>query len=907
MRILPFKKFLNFLILLGLSQSLLAQYTVNGNAVQISCNEYRLTQFGGQSGSVWNNNKINLTQPFDFKFDVWLGSPQPGGAGADGIAFVLQPINTSQGGQGSGLGYQGISPAVGVTIDTYQNSSPDNDPFYDHIAIQLNGDLNHNSANNIAGPVTAVSGNNDIEDGQWHSLRIVWDPATTTFSTYVDGTLRTTVVRDFVATVFGNVPMVYWGFTGSTGGEFNVQKFKTTLTPAFTFSPTQKKCVNEPITFYDATVSFSTIAKFYWDFGDGSPIDSVHLNPVHTYLTSGPFTVIQRVIGADGCEATNTQILTIGSKPVASFTFTNTCVPMPPEIPTNFTSTSSATVGTVNNWFWDLGNAGQTAITASAISSYLTAGDKNIKLAVKTAEGCESDTLYQVVHMYGHPTANFTFTDSVCLGTATSFFSNITPAAGDTAALSWKWGYNGGTLQDINIANPLHTFITPGLQTVLLGVFPTFIPGFGCMGFQVKTVFVVDKPVAYFKQNTICQAQTTTFTDSSYTSDGVAINQWWWSLGNSGVSTQQNPSGIYPVSGNDTIKLVVHNEKGCVSDTLKRPVIINNKPTANFGYSKPVCSGNTVLFSDSSKTTAGTISKWSWINNGIVWSTAQNAANTFVTGLQTVQLVATNSMGCISDTVTKTFIIDPTPVVTMNFKDACKNAMVNFTAIDSKAVVTQWKWTFGDGGTASSQNASHVYTANGLYKIKLYATAANGCYSDSLVKDINIYGTNAFAGNDTVAAAGQPLQLNASGGLSYSWTPAYLLSDPTISNPVTTLTTTQKFTLKAFTPEGCESYDDVLVEIYKGPEIYLPTAFTPNGDTRNDLFKGKPVGIKQFNYLKVFNRWGQLVFYSSDYNKAWDGTWKGQKQPGGVYVVMANAIDFRGNIIDKKQTVMLIR
>ena len=73
------------------------------------------------------------------------------------------------------------------------------------------------------------------------------------------------------------------------------------------------------------------------------------------------------------------------------------------------------------------------------------------------------------------------------------------------------------------------------------------------------------------------------------------------------------------------------------------------------------------------------------------------------------------------------------------------------------------------------------------------------------------------------------------------------------------------------------------------------------------MFKGIAVGIQQFNYLKVYNRWGQLVFYTTDYNKGWDGMWKGRQQPGGVYIILANGIDFKGNIIDKKATVMLIR
>ncbi|MGC4101595.1 lectin-like domain-containing protein [Ferruginibacter sp.] len=893
------------------SQILFAQqYTVNGSATQTACNAYTLTPAaGGQSGSVWNNNKINLTQSFDFKFDVWLGSPQPGGAGADGIAFVLQPISTSVGSSGNGMGYSGITPAVGVTIDTYQNSSPDNDPSYDHIAIQLNGDINHNSANNIAGPVTAVNGSNDIEDAAWHTMRVQWDAATTTLSIYIDGSLRVSAVRDLVNTVFAGNPMVYWGFTGSTGGEFNLQRFKTALSPAFNFSTTQKKCVNEPITFLDATVAFSTIAKFYWDFGDGSPIDSVNLNPVHTYTTAGLYTVIQRVIGADGCEATNTQTITIGSKPIASFTTNGNCMFRPQNNPLAFTSTSTVTVGTLQSYYWDLDNNGQTGTTFSVPVIYTTPGDKFIKHVVKSQEGCESDTLYKVVHIYGPPIPDFTFTDSVCLGQPTLFSGNAVPAVGDTATVTWNWQIDNNIVY--NTLNPTYTYLTPGSHGVSLFAYPLYVspgPG-GCTGIQTKAVFVVNKPTANFNYGTICQATSVTLTDASTTTDGVPINQWWWTLGASGgISNQQNPSTVFnTATGNDTVLLVVHNAKGCASDTLKKPIVINSKPTANFGYSTPVCNGLPVQFSDSSKVNGGTVTQWSWVYNGTQFSTAQNPSNTFTAGSQTVKLVATSNLGCVSDTASKTFYVNPSPSVSINFKDACKFALVDFSAVDNSATVTQWKWVFGDGGTALTQNAQHMYTANGAYKVKLYATASNGCYSDSLEKTINIYGTNAFAGNDTIAAAGQPVQLSASGGLSYSWTPAYLLSDPTIPNPVTILTSTQVFTLKASTPEGCESYDDVEVKIYKGPDIYLPTAFTPNGDGLNDDFKGTPVGIKQFNYLKVFNRWGQLIFSSSDYNKAWDGKWKGDKQPGGVYVVMANGIDFKGNTIEKKQTVMLIR
>ncbi len=809
------KTFLPFIVVLAISPALFAQYTVNGNAAQLACNEYRLTNaINTQTGSVWNNNKINLSQSFDFKFDVFLGAGNS--PGADGIAFVLQPISTSVGTSGSGLGYQGITPAVGVTIDTYQNGA-DNDPSYDHIAIQLNGDLNHTTANNIAGPVQALAVDN-IEDGNWHSLRISWDVAIQTLTVYMDGVVRVSIIKDFVTDVFAGDPLVYWGFTGSTGGENNFQAFKTALNPSFSFSPTQKRCINEPIIFTSTTISFTTIAKFYWDFGDGSPLDSVNLNPVHIYTVGGDYIVKQRVIGADGCEATNTQTVRIGTIPIVSITTGSYhCV----GAIEGFNGIVTVAVGTIdpNGWLWNLGN-GQTSTLQNPTTIYNTSGNKNVTYSVKTIEGCSSGTFNTIIYVRSSATADFTFSDSVCLGQPTNFFGTVSSFGADPVT-DWFWNIDGNLIFQ-NVLNPSYTFSLAGLHNV---VFFAFAGGMGdCYGIKIKTVYVADKPAAKF--------------------------------------------GI-------------------------------NMP--------PYCAGLPVQFSDSSNISAGTITQWSWIYNNAAWSAQQNAGKIFTEGNQTVGLVATSALGCKSYTAYKTFYVNPVPAVVINFKDACKNTAVNFSATDISATVTQWKWVFGDGGIATSQNTQHTYIANGNYKVKLYATAATGCYSDSLQKDIIIYGTNAFAGNDTIATAGQPVQLHANGGLSYIWSPANVLNDATSADPVTVLNATQIFTLKAFTPEGCESYDDVIVKIYKGPDIYLPNAFTPNGDTKNDIYKGTPVGIKQFYFLKIFNRWGQQVFYTTDYNKGWNGLWQGQKQNNGVYVVMASGIDFKGNVIDKKGTVMLIR
>ena len=197
-------------------------FILNGDATIQPGNVFQLTPaIGNQSGSVWNNIQINLNNPFHFNIDIFLGCNN---GGADGIAFVLQPISTSLGSSGGGLGYLGISPSFAIEFDTWQNSS---DPSYDHIAIQKNGFLNHNGGNNLAGPVGFPPANYQIEDCAWHSAVFMWNPATQTFSLDFDGyTNVISYTGNIVNNIFSGNPMVYWGLTAATGGANNVQKFR---------------------------------------------------------------------------------------------------------------------------------------------------------------------------------------------------------------------------------------------------------------------------------------------------------------------------------------------------------------------------------------------------------------------------------------------------------------------------------------------------------------------------------------------------------------------------------------------------------------------------------------------------------------------------------------------------------
>ena len=377
------------------------------------------------------------------------------------------------------------------------------------------------------------------------------------------------------------------------------------------------------------------------------------------------------------------------------------------------------------------------------------------------------------------------------------------------------------------------------------------------------------------------------------------------------VNDLSNPAIANPVITPTANRVyTVTGTTGVCSISKSFSVTFKEKAVAKFGYTINQCSSDPVQFSDSSTINGGSINQWKWIYNGSIFNTIKDPARLFPQGTHTVRLVVNGTGGCESDTTDHTFTFNEKPTISMNFNDACKLTPVDFIASETSALgISSWFWQFGDGATATGNLVQHIYTNGNNYPVKLVGKASNGCNSDTLTNTIIIYATNAFAGNDITTASGQPVQLQATGGISYEWTPATGLSNPFISNPVATLTGTQVYTyvVRAYTPLGCQSFDTIKIQVYEAPEIWLPNAFTPGSSTSNNIYRALPVGIKEFRYLKIFNRYGQQIFYTTNAQVGWDGTFKGKAQSSGVYVVIASGIDFRGTVIDRQATVMLIR
>ena len=398
------------------------------------------------------------------------------------------------------------------------------------------------------------------------------------------------------------------------------------------------------------------------------------------------------------------------------------------------------------------------------------------------------------------------------------------------------------------------------------------------------------------------------FIDSVITNRTIPIINYWWDLGNGIIATTKTPNTIYNIAGDKTIMLIGQAANGCATDTVRKIITIPFKPLAKFGYALPLCDNKTILFSDSSTVVPGTINKWSWLFDDGTTSSFKNSTAKLSAGIHTVNLVVTSNQGCNSDTSAINIIVNAKPVVDFNANNSCKNIMVSFIA-DNKTLIniTKWHWDLDRGIMADIQNTQYTFTINGNYNIQLFGVSDAGCSSDTVKKNVVIYGTQAFAGNDTVATPNQPIQLQASGGVNYEWSPPFGLNSTTIYNPIATNDKDRIYVLKAITQFGCVSFDTLSIKVYNGPEIYVPRSFTPNGDGLNEIVKALPVGVKQFLKFSIFNRLGQVIFTTNSFFKGWNGIYNGQVQNAGAYMWIATGIDFNGKKLFRSGTIMLVR
>ena len=302
--------------------------------------------------------------------------------------------------------------------------------------------------------------------------------------------------------------------------------------------------------------------------------------------------------------------------------------------------------------------------------------------------------------------------------------------------------------------------------------------------------------------------------------------------------------------------------------------------------------------------------------NSFLWSPATALDNTILQSptanpVSTIKYYVTATTGICTKVDSVTVFVNPAPNANAG-PDSTICFGRNIQLNGSGGVSYFWS----PSSSLNNNRLQNPTTINlpGSITYSLHVVDANGC--NSLKKDEVVITVTrqaiVDAGRDTVLAIGQSLGLNANdinraGFTQYEWQPYYGLSNPYISTPTAILDKDITYTITARTAIGCMATDQIKIQVYKGPDIYVPNAFTPNRDSRNDILKAFPVGIKDFQYFRIFDRWGNLVFSTTNAAIGWDGRIKGTEQPTGTYVWMAEGIDYLGRTVQRKGSVIIIR
>ena len=220
----------------------------------------------------------------------------------------------------------------------------------------------------------------------------------------------------------------------------------------------------------------------------------------------------------------------------------------------------------------------------------------------------------------------------------------------------------------------------------------------------------------------------------------------------------------------------------------------------------------------------------------------------------------------------------------LGFVFGYKSPSSNTSDTDCSVIPTNiisWNWDFGDGTTSNDINTEHAYEASGSYPVQLMVIDNNDC-RDSVLRIITVKPPpDVNLGPDTLISYKGSITLNAGFlGAYYYWSTGEDTRTITLNN-------LRKDTLVGVEVnyEGCNGYDEILISVADPPptSLYMPNAFSPNGDSKNDIFKPVSKNVDKFK-MYIYNRWGALIYETNDPSNGWDGKFNGSECSLGVYI-----------------------
>ncbi len=396
-------------------------------------------------------------------------------------------------------------------------------------------------------------------------------------------------------------------------------------------------------------------------------------------------------------------------------------------------------------------------------------------------------------------------------------------------------------------------------------------------------------------------------------SNSVLNPTYQWFFGDAQSSTQVNPTHTYSQPGLYDVTLVITDPGSCnFNDTITKKVLVIGSNGSDSLPTLTVC--NTQSVQIGFPPTGDSATSYSWFADPTLSSLT--VSNPFATPNQTTTYELLVSNGICVDTFYQTVVVF-TDALTLQGSDVlCPGDTMQLTVTNSQpGQQLTYSWTPAAGIISGATTATPLVspTQNTTYVVNV--TNQIGCsFSDSISINIlsSIPNVNAFANPDSMYF-GDSTQLGltlSNNVVTIQWLPDSTLSATTIADPHAYPTSTHTYYVEVADSQGCHKTDSVIVVVLKKPcedaNIYIPNAFSPNSDGKNDVLYVR--GNYTTNlYFAVYDRWGQKMFETRDINKGWDGTFKGARLDPAVFGYYAEGLCPSGEKFFKKGNVTLLR
>ena len=602
-------------------------------------------------------------------------------------------------------------------------------------------------------------------------------------------------------------------------------------------SPTPTAGSNSPIC-QGSTLNLTVTTGTSWSWTGPNSFSSTTQNPIinaATQAASGTYSVT--VTNASGCTAVSTVIVNVN-------TYITVIASSNSPICQGANLNLTANTGTI--WSWSGPNSFTSTSQNPVVSNVTPSVSGTYTVNVTNAQGC-SGTATTVVIVNSNPTPAAGSNSSICEGGNL----NLTTNTGN----SWLW--TGPVNFNSSVQNPTinNTPIAAGGSYTV-----TVTDANGCTGTATTVVTINPAPVINAQSNPsgVCYGSLATLSAT-----GGASYQWSSGETDSTFIVTPQTSTTYTVTG--------MNQFGCTNTTqvlltVYPTLVVNITPAQS-----SICQGETAQITASS---TGNNPAYSW-DNGSQFALI-TVSPTITT---TYNVIATDTHGCNGSAST---VVTVNPIPTVDFEgiplSGCMPLKVNFTSLSDP--LNSHVWSFGDNISSTIVNPEHIYTTSGSYTVTLTVISGAGCTNaKSKSNYIEVYpkpyasfstSSNITDGFESVISFTD----HSTGATTWLWNFGDADSTTTDQNPSYTYTQDGSYAVWLYVENqyGCTDSTSRDILIRPLTTLYVPNAFTPNGDGINDYFGPKGIGIDLDDFeMYIYDRWGKLIFMTKDINILWDG------------------------------------